>query len=62
MLLCLNVKVPKAFSFTNFSFYHKVDDEVSQMDFEHMALVVNKMIPVVEGITNASTQELKMNQ
>jgi len=50
------------FDFTNFAFYHKVDDEVSQMDFDHMALVVNKMIPVVEGIANASTQELKMNQ
>ena len=49
------------FDFTNFAFYHKVDDEVSQMDFEHMARVVNKMIPVVEGIANAATQEIQMN-
>jgi hypothetical protein len=50
------------FDFTNFAFYHKVDDEVSEMDFEHMALLVNKMIPVVEGIANAPTQEIKMNK
>jgi len=49
------------FDFTNFAFYHKVNDEVSEMDFEHMARVVNKMIPVVEGIANAATQEVQMN-
>ena len=50
------------FDFTNFAFYHKVNDEVGEMDFEHMARVVNKMIPVVEGIANATTQEIQMNQ
>ncbi|MEO0571226.1 MAG: M28 family peptidase [Bacteroidota bacterium] len=49
------------FDFTNFAFYHKVNDEVAELDFEHMARVINKMIPVVEGITNAATQEIKMN-
>ncbi|MGD1945045.1 MAG: M20/M25/M40 family metallo-hydrolase [Croceivirga sp.] len=49
------------FDFTNFEFYHKVNDEVDEMDFEHMARVINKMIPVVEGIANAPTQEIKMN-
>ncbi len=49
------------FDFTNFDFYHKPGDEVEQMDFEHMAKVVNKMIPVVEGIANAPTQEIIMN-
>lgn len=48
------------FDFTNFAYYHKVDDEVSEMDFAHMAKMVNKMIPVVEGIANASTQEIKI--
>ena len=47
------------FDFTNFDHYHKVGDEVSLMDFEHMAAVVNKTIPVLEGIANASSQELK---
>ncbi len=49
------------FDFTNFSFYHKVGDEVSEMNFEHMAAVINKMIPVVEGIANAEEQEIKLN-
>lgn len=47
------------FDFTNFNHYHKVGDEVSEMDFDHMAAVVNKMIPVIEGITNAAEKEIK---
>jgi len=50
------------FDFTNFAFYHKVDDEVSEMNFDHMANVVNEMIPVLEGIANAPTQEIKLNK
>ena len=49
------------FDFTNFNYYHKVDDENSEMDFEHMANIVNKSIPVLEGIVNASTKEIKYN-
>lgn len=47
------------FDFTNFDHYHKVGDEVSIMDFEHMANVVNKTIPVLEGIINNPTKEIK---
>jgi len=49
------------FDFTNFNHYHKVGDEASIMDFAHMATVINKMIPVVQGITNASTKEIVLN-
>ncbi|WP_297763887.1 M28 family peptidase [uncultured Muriicola sp.] len=49
------------FDFTNFDHYHKVGDEPGIMDFSHMASVVNKMIPVVQGITNASTKEIVLN-
>ena len=49
------------FDFTNFEHYHKVGDEASLMDFEHMATVVNKFIPVIEGIANAAEQEIKYN-
>ncbi|WP_222984949.1 M28 family metallopeptidase [Flagellimonas meishanensis] len=49
------------FDFTNFDHYHKVGDEADIMDFEHMATLVNKMLPVLEGIANAPTQEIKMN-
>lgn len=49
------------FDFTNFNQYHKVGDEVAMMDFSHMANVVNKMIPVLQGIINAPTKEIKYN-
>ena len=49
------------FDFTNFDHYHKVGDEASLMDFNHMANMVNKFIPVIEGIANAPQQEIKYN-
>ncbi|MGB5377038.1 M20/M25/M40 family metallo-hydrolase [Muriicola sp.] len=49
------------FDFTNFDHYHKVGDEATIMDFTHMAQVVNKMIPVVQGITNAEIKEIVLN-
>ncbi len=49
------------FDFTNFDHYHKVGDENSLMDFDHMATLVNKMVSVLEGIANAPTQEIKVN-
>ena len=48
------------FDFTNFDHYHQVGDEARIMDFEHMAQLVNKMIPVVEGITNAPNREIQL--
>lgn len=49
------------FDFTNFDHYHKVGDELSLIDFDHMATLVNKMLPVLEGISNAPGQEVKVN-
>src|SRR5690606_28218954 len=47
------------FDFTNFDHYHKVGDEVSLMDYGHMANLVNKTIPVLEQIINAPNKEIK---
>ncbi|MGB5228770.1 MAG: M28 family peptidase [Eudoraea sp.] len=47
------------FDFTNFNFYHKVGDELDQMDFKHMARVINDMIPVLEGLSNSPEKEIK---
>lgn len=47
------------FDFTNFNHYHKVGDEADIMDFAHMATLVNKTLPVLEGIANAPTQEIQ---
>lgn len=49
------------FDFTNFDHYHKVGDENGKMDYGHMALVINTMIPVVEGIANAAVKEITYN-
>lgn len=49
------------FDFTNYEYYHHVDDEVSEMDFEHMESLIKEMMPVIEKITNSATQEIKMN-
>jgi leucyl aminopeptidase len=47
------------FDFTNFDHYHKVGDEVSIMDLNHMAGFINKMIPVMERVINAPNREIK---
>ena len=50
------------FDFTNFNYYHHVDDEVSEMDFTHMAAVINEMIPALERMANTPTREIKINE
>ncbi|MCT4630263.1 M28 family peptidase [Winogradskyella sp.] len=49
------------FDFTNFDYYHHVDDEADKMDYEHMANFINKMIVALEGMMNASTKEVILN-
>jgi Zn-dependent M28 family amino/carboxypeptidase len=49
------------FDFTNFEHYHKVGDETDKLDFDHMANIVNTMIPVMKGIINNPEQEIKYN-
>ena len=49
------------FDFTNFDYYHHVDDEADKMDFNHMTNFMNKMIPALEGMINAPEKEIKMN-
>lgn len=46
---------------TNFDFYHHVDDEADIMDYNHMANAINNLFPAMEGMINAPTQEIKMN-
>jgi hypothetical protein len=48
------------FDFTNFDYYHHVDDEADKMDYEHMASFINKMIPAFEGMMNAPTKEVDL--
>ncbi|MDT0558441.1 M28 family peptidase [Ichthyenterobacterium sp. W332] len=50
------------FDFTNFDYYHHVDDEADKMDYEHMTKFINKMIPALEGMMNASVKEVVLNE
>lgn len=50
------------FDFTNFDHYHKVGDENDIMNFGHMANMVNNMLPVLEGISKATNQEIQLKQ
>ncbi len=47
------------FDFTNFKHYHGVDDEVSEMDFSHMAHVINSLIPVLEKMAETPAKEIQ---
>lgn len=49
------------FDFTNFDYYHHVDDEADKMDFKHMTHFMNIMIPALEGMINTPSREIKMN-
>lgn len=50
------------FDFTNYEYYHHVDDESDKMDYEHMARLINKVIPAIEKMSNTPTKEIKMNE
>ena len=46
------------FDFTNFEHYHKVGDEAGLMDIEHMTSFISDMIPVLEKMANADSEEI----
>lgn len=48
------------FDFTNYKYYHHVDDETEQIDFDFMAQLINKIIPAIETMTNTSEKEIYM--
>lgn len=50
------------FDFTNFDYYHHVDDEADKMNYQHMADFTNKMIKAFEGVLNAPTKEVVLNE
>ena len=56
------LKIPahaiSTFDFTNYEYYHHVDDEADKMDYEHMANLINKLIPAYKGMINAPTKEV----
>ena len=50
------------FDFTNYDYYHHVSDEFQYMDVAHMARLIEKMIPGIEGMANTSQREIQMKE
>lgn len=50
------------FDFTNYEYYHHVDDEFEHMDSEHMVELIEKLIPGIAGMANSMEREIKMNE
>ncbi len=50
------------FDFTNYDYYHHVSDEASQLDFEHMAGLIEDLFPAVYAMANTKEQEIKLKE
>ncbi len=46
------------FDFENYPFYHQPGDEAARMDFQHMARLVNRVIPAIQGVANEAEQRI----
>ncbi len=58
-------KVPaqtiSTFDFTNYNYYHQVQDEADKMDIPFMADLIESIIPGIYTMANTSTKEIKLN-
>lgn len=50
------------FDFTNFGHYHKAGDEYGLMDPGHMANVIERMLPLVEGVVNSKQNAVYLQE
>ena len=50
-----------SFDFTNYDYYHKVQDEANKMDIPFMADLIETIIPGIYIMANTSTKEIKLN-
>ncbi|APG61116.1 M28 family peptidase [Christiangramia salexigens] len=48
------------FDFSNYPYYHHVDDEAEYLDAEHMADLIGKLIPGILKMTNTNEKEIKL--
>ncbi|MGB8704109.1 MAG: M20/M25/M40 family metallo-hydrolase [Gillisia sp.] len=51
-----------SFDFTNYEYYHKVQDEAAKMDFEFMASLVKQLIPGLYKMANSPQKEIKLTE
>lgn len=50
------------FDFSNYDFYHHVDDEAPLMNTDHMANLLQDLYPAILEMTRTSEREIKMNE
>ncbi|MBU2928812.1 M20/M25/M40 family metallo-hydrolase [Winogradskyella psychrotolerans] len=46
---------------SNYDYYHHVDDEADKLDYQHMADLINRIIPGIEKMSNTATKEIVLN-
>ena len=47
---------------SNYDYYHHVDDETDKLDYNHMANLINTVIPALETMSNTPTKEIVLNE
>lgn len=61
----MQFKVPcqtiSTFDFTNYDYYHHVDDEASEMNFDFIAELINDCVPVILKMANTTNKEIILN-
>ncbi|TRO65767.1 M20/M25/M40 family metallo-hydrolase [Christiangramia sabulilitoris] len=50
------------FDFSNYPYYHHVDDEAEFMDVSHMANLLENLIPGIEKMASTTDREIKMTE
>lgn len=48
------------FDFTNYDFYHHVEDEFEYMNISHMEELIEEIIPGIKGMANNAEREIKI--
>ena len=49
------------FDFSNYPYYHHVDDESELMNVSHMKTLLEDIIPGIEGMANSAEKEIQLN-
>ena len=50
------------FDFSNYQYYHHVDDEFEELDPQHMANVIQQLIPGLEEMSKTAQKEIKLSE
>ncbi|MBT8294811.1 MAG: M20/M25/M40 family metallo-hydrolase [Gramella sp.] len=50
------------FDFSNYPYYHHVDDEAEFLDVQHMANLLENLIPGLQAMANTAGKEIKMTE